>query len=144
MVQTWNHGIDMDSWLQTLTQGIDMDSWYRYGLIVQTWTQGMDVDSWQRHGITVQTWTYVIDMDSLYRHGLRVLTTPMVLTQTHVIESVLFNHTCTRLLPMCGIFVYRFGKAEANSKQPWYLLSYFLFNYLKMLFSKKSLKQSKS
>ena len=35
-------------------------------------------------------------MDSWYGHGLMVLTTPMVLTQTHSIVSVLLNHTYTR------------------------------------------------
>ena len=35
-------------------------------------------------------------MDSWYRHGLMVLTTPMVLTQTDGIVSVLLNHTRAR------------------------------------------------
>ena len=37
-----------------------------------------------------------IDKDSWYRQGFMVLTTPMVLTKTHGIESVLLNHTRTR------------------------------------------------
>ena len=35
-------------------------------------------------------------MDSWYRHGLMVLTTPMVLTSTHGIVSVLMNNKHTR------------------------------------------------
>ena len=42
------------------------------------------------------TWTHGIDKDSWYRHELMVLPTPMVLTLTNGIESVLLNHTCTR------------------------------------------------
>ena len=44
----------------------------------------------------VLTRTHGIDKDLWYRQGLMVLTTPMVLTKTHVIESVLLNHTNTR------------------------------------------------
>ena len=44
----------------------------------------------------VLTRTYGIDMDLWYRQGLMVLTTPMVLTKTHGIESVILNHTRTR------------------------------------------------
>ena len=40
--------------------------------------------------------TYGIDKDLWYRPGLMVLTTPMVLTKTHGIESVILNHTRTR------------------------------------------------
>ena len=40
--------------------------------------------------------TYGIDMDLWYRQGLMVLTTPIVLTKTHGIESVILNHTRTR------------------------------------------------
>ena len=38
MVQTWTHGIDMDSG-------------YRHGLMVQKWTHGIDIDSWYGHGV---------------------------------------------------------------------------------------------
>ena len=44
----------------------------------------------------VLTRTYSIDKDLWYRQGLMVLTTPMVLTKTHGIESVILNHTHTR------------------------------------------------
>ena len=44
----------------------------------------------------VLTRTYGIDKDLWYRQGLMVLTTPMVLTKTHGIESVIINHTRTR------------------------------------------------
>ena len=44
----------------------------------------------------VLTRTYGIDKDLWYRQGLMVLTTPMVLTETHGIKSVLLNHTRTR------------------------------------------------
>ena len=44
----------------------------------------------------VLTRTHSIDKDSWYRQGLMVLTTPMVLTKTHGIESVILNHTHTR------------------------------------------------
>ena len=44
----------------------------------------------------VYTWTHGIDKESRYTHGLTVLTTPMLLTWTHVIVSVLLNHTNTR------------------------------------------------
>ena len=44
----------------------------------------------------VLTKTYGIDKDLWYGQGLMVLTTPMVLTKTHGIESVLLNHTRTR------------------------------------------------
>ena len=44
----------------------------------------------------VLTRTYGIDKDLWYKQGLMVLTTPMVLTKTHGIESVLLNHTHTR------------------------------------------------
>ena len=44
----------------------------------------------------VLTRTYGIDKDLWYRQGLMVLTTPMVLTKTHGIESVILNHTRTR------------------------------------------------
>ena len=44
----------------------------------------------------VLTRTYGIDKDLWYRQGLMVLTTRMILTETHGIESVLLNHTCTR------------------------------------------------
>ena len=56
-------------------------------------TQGMD-------------WTHGIDKDPWYKHGLMVLTTPMVLTLTHRINSLLLNHTRTRgqNLRECGIF----------------------------------------
>ena len=67
MVQTWPHGIDMDSR-------------YRHGLLVLT----------KIHGIEN------IDKDSWYRKGLMVLTTPMVLTQRYGIVLVLLNHTRTR------------------------------------------------
>ena len=43
----------------------------------------------------VLTRAYGIDKDLCYRQGLMVLTTPMVLTKTHGIESVLLNHTLT-------------------------------------------------
>ena len=42
------------------------------------------------------TRTHGIDKDLWYGQGLMVLTTPMVLTQTHGIESVILNHTLTR------------------------------------------------
>ena len=54
-----------------------------------------------------------IDKDLLYRQGLMVLTSPMVLTQTHGIVSVLLNHTCTRgpsVTPMLDFF---YGKSIA-------------------------------
>ena len=44
----------------------------------------------------VLTRTYGIDKDLWYRQGLMVLTTPMVLTKTHGIESVILNHTRMR------------------------------------------------
>ena len=66
-----------------------MDLWYRNRLMLQTWTHGVDMDSWYRYGLMVLT-------DSWYRHGLIVLTTPMVLTQTHGVVSVLLNHTRKR------------------------------------------------
>ena len=44
----------------------------------------------------VYTWTDGIGMGSWYRHGPMVLTTPMVLTKTHSIVSVLLNHTLMR------------------------------------------------
>ena len=44
----------------------------------------------------VLTRTHGIDKELWYRQGLMVLTTPMVLTKTNGIESVLLNHTCTR------------------------------------------------
>ena len=59
------------------THGIEIDSWYIIRLMVQTWTHGIGKDSW-------------------YGHRLMVLTTPMVLTKTHGIVSVLLNHTLTR------------------------------------------------
>ena len=97
----------------TWTSGIDLDSWYR-GLKVQTWTYGIDMDSWYIHGLMVQTWTHGIDKDSWYRYRLMVLTTPMLLTQTHGIESVLLNHTRTR------------GPSVTRMRD-------FLFNYLLLL-----------
>ena len=69
---------------------------YRHGLMVLTWTLGMDMDSWYRHGLMVLIRTHGIDIDSWYRYRLMVLTTPMALTWTHGIESVLLNHTRTR------------------------------------------------
>ena len=44
----------------------------------------------------VLTKTHGIDKDLWYRQGLMVLTTPMVLIETHGIESVLLNNTRTR------------------------------------------------
>ena len=40
--------------------------------------------------------THGIDKDFWYRQGPMVLTTPMVITKSHGIESVLLNHTRTR------------------------------------------------
>ena len=51
----------------------------------------MDNDSCYWKGLMVLTWTHGIDMESWYRHGLVVLTTPMVLTKTHGIVSVLLR-----------------------------------------------------
>ena len=73
-----------------------MDSWYSHGLMVYPWNHGIDMDSCLRHGLMVYPWTYGKDMDSWYIHRLVVLTTPMVLTQTHGIVSILLNHTHTR------------------------------------------------
>ena len=47
--------------VQTWTHGIDIDSWYRHGLMLYTWTHGIDMDSWYRHGLMVQTWAHGID-----------------------------------------------------------------------------------
>ena len=44
----------------------------------------------------VLTRAHGIDKDLWYGQGLMVLTTPMVLTKTHGIESVIINHTRTR------------------------------------------------
>ena len=38
---TKTHGM-----VQTWTHGIDMDSWYRHGLMVKNQTYGTDMDSW--------------------------------------------------------------------------------------------------
>ena len=73
MVYTWTHGIDN-------THEIDLHSWY---------SNVIGKDSWCRHGLMVLVGTHVKDMDSL-------LTTPIVLTKTPGIESVLLNHTHTR------------------------------------------------
>ena len=81
--------------------------------MVLTWTHGIDMDSWYRHGLMVLTWTHGIDKDSWYRHALVLLTTPLVLTKTHGIVSVLLNHTCTR------------GPSVARM-QDFFLLSQFL------------------
>ena len=43
-----------------------------------------------------QSRAHGIDKDLWYRQQLMVLTTPMVLTKTHGIESVILNHTRTR------------------------------------------------
>ena len=64
--------------------------------MVQTWTHGIDMDTWFRHGLMVKTCTHGIGQDSQYVHRLMILTTPMVLTKTHGIVSVLRNHTHTR------------------------------------------------
>ena len=50
--------------------------------------------------------THGIHKDLWYRQGLMVLTTPMVLTKTRGIETVLLNHTIQegRVLSLCGIF----------------------------------------
>ena len=63
--------------LNFLTHGIDTDSWYWQGLMVWTWTHGIDEELW-------------------YRYDLMVWKTPMVLTKTHGIVSVLLNYTHTR------------------------------------------------
>ena len=41
-------------------------------------------------------WNHGMDMESWYGHGLMVLTTPMALTLTHGIASVLLNHAPKR------------------------------------------------
>ena len=64
--------------------------------MVQTWTHGIDMDTWFRHGLMVKTCTHGIGQDSQYVHRLMILTTPMVLTKTHGIVSVLLNYTHTR------------------------------------------------
>ena len=43
----------------------------------------------------VLTMTHGIDKNLWYRQGLMVLTTPMEMTKTHGIESVIVNHTLT-------------------------------------------------
>ena len=45
------HGKDIDWYLirlmvQTWTHGLDVDSWYRNGLMVLAETHGMDIDLW--------------------------------------------------------------------------------------------------
>ena len=64
--------------------------------MVWTWIHGIELNLCYGHGLMVYTWTHGIDMGSWYRHGPMVLTTPMVLTKTHGIVSVLLNHTLTR------------------------------------------------
>ena len=44
----------------------------------------------------ILTKTHGIDKDLWYRQGLMISATPIVLAQTHGIESVLLNHTHTR------------------------------------------------
>ena len=48
MVQTWTHGMDLDSWYRLGTHGMDLDSWYRLGLMLYTWSHGIHLDSWYR------------------------------------------------------------------------------------------------
>ena len=54
----------------------------------------------------VLTRTHGIDKDSWFRQGLMVLTTPMILTYTHGIESILLSHTHERVdcYPYAGFF----------------------------------------
>ena len=80
MYLSWDKNGKMDL---TKTHGIDMDSWYRIRFRVQTWTHGLDMDSWHRHGLMVLAKTHGMD-------------TPMVLTKTHGLVSVLLNHTHRR------------------------------------------------